>query len=170
MPKPAPPKINHRVNVAILPSSDAKQSIELDYRIYLPGNFSGSEPGAHKDGDGSLRDRKLRVIGNKKDFKTVLEDLNPKLQFSVPNRLSDDPEAEIEVQMDIKDMKDFHPDQIVGQVDPLQKLMQARKRLKDLKVLLLRDKQKAKAIEEVLRSGGLETLLNKLATGEGESA
>jgi hypothetical protein len=40
MAKPKTPKIGTRVKVAILPSSDAKESVELDYRFLIPGNFS----------------------------------------------------------------------------------------------------------------------------------
>ncbi len=46
MARPVAPKIAQRVKVAILPSSDAKESVELDYRMLIPGNFSKSEPGS----------------------------------------------------------------------------------------------------------------------------
>ena len=45
MARPTTPKIAQRVKVSILPSSDAKESVELDYRFLIPGNFSKSEPG-----------------------------------------------------------------------------------------------------------------------------
>ena len=168
MAKPSTPKIAQRVKVSILPSSDAKESVELDYRMLIPGNFTHSEPGMHKDGDGSLRDRKIRVIKSKRDFKTVLNDLNPKLKITAPNKLSDDPEAQMEVNLDIKDMKDFHPDEIVKKVEPLQKLMDARNRLKQLKLLILKDPKVRKGIEEVLKegSGSIDDLLAKLAPPE----
>ena len=65
------PKIKERVKVQILPSTDAKQSVELDYRLLVTGNYSRSEEGAHKDGDGTLKSRRVREIKNKKDFKAV---------------------------------------------------------------------------------------------------
>ena len=46
MARPTAPKIAQRVKVSILPSSDAKESVELDYRLMIPGNFSKSEPGS----------------------------------------------------------------------------------------------------------------------------
>ena len=119
------PKIAQRVKVAILPSSDAKESVELDYRFLIPGNFSKSEPGSL----GSLKDRRLRTISRKGDFQKVLKDVNPKLNLTVSNKLSDDPEAQMEVNLDFQDIKDFHPDEIVKKVEPLQKLLEARERL-----------------------------------------
>lgn len=162
------PKIAQRVRVSILPSSDAKESVELDYRVMIPGNFSRSEPGIHKDGDGSLKSRRVRVIGNKRDFKSVLDDLNPQLKMVVPNKLSDDPEAKMEINVDIKDMKDFHPDEIAAKVEPVQKLMEARNRLKQLKLLILKDPNIRKNIEAVLSegSGSIEALIAKLAPSE----
>ena len=68
MAKQPTPKIKERVKVQILPSSDAKESVELDYRMFVTGNFSHQEPGAHKDGDGTLKDRRVREIKNKRDF------------------------------------------------------------------------------------------------------
>ena len=167
MAKPVSPKIGTRVKVAILPSSDAKESVELDYRLLIPGNFSRSEPGSQ----GMVKDRRLRTIGRKGDFKKVLSDINPKLKISVPNKLSDDPEAEMEVNLDIKDMKDFHPDEIVNQIEPMKQLLEAREKLKQLKLQVLKDIKFRKAIESVLQegSGSIDDLVSKLSTGEAEA-
>ncbi|MGH7596588.1 MAG: type VI secretion system contractile sheath small subunit [bacterium] len=156
------PKIAQRVKVSILPSSDAKESVELDYRLMIAGDFSKSEPGTL----GTIKERKLHEIKSKRDFKQVLENINPKLKVVVPNRLSDDPEAQVEVNLDVKDMKDFHPDEICKKVEPLQDLMQARERLKMLKLAVLKDPNLRKAIENVLQSGAgsLDDLMSKLAT------
>jgi len=161
------PKINQRVKVQILPSSDAQEEVELDYRMLIPGNFTHSEPGMHKDGDGSFKERRIREIKSKRDFKTALEDLNPKLKLMVPNKLTDD-DSELEVNLDIKDMKDFHPDEISKQVDPLQKLMSAREKLKQMKMQVLKDSKLRKALEEVLSegSGSIDDLMGKLAPSE----
>ena len=162
MAKLTAPKIAQRVKVSILPSSDAKEEVELDYRFLIPGNFS------RKEGQGPLKDRRLRVIGKKGDFKKVLEDVNPQLKFMVPNKLSDDPEAELEVNLNIKDMKDFHPDEIVKQVEPMQQLLKARQRLKQMKLMVLKDPNVRKAVEGVLKEGGgsIDDLMSKIETVE----
>ena len=162
MARPVAPKIAQRVKVAILPSSDAKESVELDYRMLITGNFSKSEPGSQPE----VRDRRLRTIGNKGDYKRVLKDINPKLKLTVPNKLADDPEAKMEVNLDFQDIKDFHPDEIVKKVEPLQKLLEARERLKELKLAVLKDAKLKKALEGVLKDGGasIEDLMAKLGT------
>ena len=162
MARPTAPKIAQRVKVAILPSSDAKESVELDYRMLITGNFSKSEPGSQPQ----IRDRRLRTIGNKGDYKRVLKDINPKLKLTVPNRLSDDPDAQMEVNLDFQDIKDFHPDEIVKKVEPLQKLLEARERLKELKLAVLKDANLKKALEGVLKDGGasIDDLMSKLGT------
>lgn len=159
-----PPKIAQRVKVSILPSSDAKESVELDYRMLITGDFSKSEPGSQ----GMLRDRRIRTIARKGDFKEVLKDINPKLKLSVQNKLADDPEAQMDVNLDFQDIKDFHPDEIVKKVEPLQKLLEARERLKQLKLAVLKDVNLKKAIEGVLKEGGgsIEELISKLSTEE----
>ena len=167
MAKPKTPKIGTRVKVAILPSSDAKESVELDYRLLIPGNYSRSEPGSL----GMVKDRRLRTIGRKGDFQKVLKDINPKLNITVPNKLSDEPEAEMEVNLDIKDMKDFHPDEIVNQIEPMKQLLDAREKLKQLKLAVLKDVKFRKAIESVLQegSGSVDDLMFKLSAGEAEA-
>lgn len=158
------PKIAQRVRVQILPSSDAKESVELDYRMMIAGDFSKKEAGSQ----GDVKDRKIWEIKSKRDFKTVLENINPQLKIVVPNRLSDDPQAQAEVELDIKDIKDFHPDEISKKVAPLQDLMKARERLKSLKMAVLKDPNLRKAIEGVLKegSGSLDDLMSKLAPAE----
>ncbi len=159
------PNIKERVKVQILPSTDATESVELDYRLLVTGNYSRSEAGAHKDGDGTLKTRRMREIKNKKDFKTTMEDLNPKMKIMVPNKLSEEEGAEMEVDMDFKSMKDFHPDEIAKNVKPLQKLLEARENLKQLKMQVLRDVKLRKAIEGVLQDGGgsVDEVMSKLA-------
>jgi type VI secretion system protein ImpB len=164
MARPVAPKIAQRVKVAILPSSDAKESVELDYRMLITGNFSKSAPGSQPQ----VRDRRLRTIGNKGDYKRVLKDINPKLNLTVSNKLSDDPDAQMEVNLDFQDIKDFHPDEIVKKVEPLQKLLAARERLKELKLAVLKDANLKKALEGVLKDGGasIDDLMSKLGTHE----
>ncbi|HRN25169.1 MAG: type VI secretion system contractile sheath small subunit [Ignavibacteriaceae bacterium] len=162
MARPTAPQIAQRVKVAILPSSDAKESVELDYRMLIPGNFSKSAPGSQPQ----VKDRRLRTIGNKGDYKRVLKDINPKLKLTVSNKLSDDPEAKMEVNLDFQDIKDFHPDELVKKVEPLQKLLEARERLKELKLAVLKDANLKRALEGVLKDGGasIDDLMNKLGT------
>jgi type VI secretion system protein ImpB len=70
--------------------------------------------------------------------------------------------------MDFKSMKDFHPDEIAKNVEPLQKLLEARESLKQLKMQVLRDVKLRKALEGVLKegSGSIDSLMSKLSSVE----
>ena len=95
-------------------------------------------------------------------------DINPKLKLVVPNKLSEDPEANMDVEIDFKSIKDFHPDEIVNKIEPLKQLLEARNRLKQLKLAVLKDVNLKKAIEGVLKEGGgsIEDLMSKLASAD----
>ena len=163
MAKPVLPKIGTRVKVSILPSSDAKESVELDYRLMMLGNYSRSEPGSQAE----LKDRQMHTISRKGDFEKVLKTINPKLKLTVPNKLSPESQSEMEVGLNFKEMKDFHPDQIVSQIEPLQELLEAREMLKQLKLQVMKDVKFRTAIEAVLNEGdkSVDTRMSKLSPG-----
>ena len=130
------PKIAQRVKVSILPSSDAKESVELDYRFLNPGNFSKSEPGSL----GVVKNRRLRTIGKKGDFQKSAEGYQSEIEFeSLPINSRMIRKHRWKSNLDFQDIKDFHPDEIVKKVEPLQKLLEARERLKELKLTVLKD-------------------------------
>lgn len=159
------PTIKSRVSVGILPSSDAKQTIELDYRLFIVGDFSKKDA-AEK---GELRGRKILEIKTARDFKKVLEFVNPKLKLVIDNKLSDDPEAKFEIELDIKDMKDFHPDEIVKKVKPLAELLVKREQLKKMKMAIIKNPKIAKSIDDTLQ-GGQESVDLLLKMLQGPSA
>ena len=74
----------------------------------------------------------------------------------------------MEVNLDFKEMKDFHPDQIVNQIEPLKELLEAREKLKQLKLQVMKDVKFRKAIEAVLNEGdkSVDTLMAKLSPAE----
>jgi type VI secretion system protein ImpB len=52
----------------------------------------------------------------------------------VANKLSSDPNAgEIPVELNFTSMQDFAPDQVAQQIEPLQKLLELRSKLADLR-------------------------------------
>lgn len=164
------PNIRQRVTVSIAPSSDAKEEVELDYRLLVAGDFSGSAVGENKLGT-SLKDREKITIRNKGDFNNALKKINPELNINVSDKLSDDPDKQIPVNLAFDSMKAFHPDDIVKKVPALQDLLKARDQLKELKVNLLKNVQLKKAVEDSLKSiqdgdSKMDDLLGKLKTEE----
>lgn len=116
-----------RVNIVYRPATgDAKEETELPLKILVMGDFTGQAD------DTALEDRKAINI-DKDNFNDVLASQNLKLKTSVKDRLGDDPEAEMAVDLDFKNMKDFEPDAIIKKVPELAKLMELREALKAVK-------------------------------------
>jgi type VI secretion system protein ImpB len=77
-----------------------------------------------------LKDRKFVEI-DRDNFNNVLEAMKPRVAFKVDNKLTND-DTKIAVDLRFKSMDDFHPERVVQQVDPLRKLVEARRKLSDL--------------------------------------
>jgi type VI secretion system protein ImpB len=77
-----------------------------------------------------LKDRKMVEI-DRDNFDTVMAAMAPRTTVKVDNKLS--PQGgSMNVELKFKSMDDFHPDQLVEHVEPLRKLVEARRKLSDL--------------------------------------
>ncbi|MCI0515809.1 type VI secretion system contractile sheath small subunit [candidate division KSB1 bacterium] len=155
------PTIKSRVTVSILPSTTAKEEVELDYRVLVTGDYSKSKLGKHKDGK-RLKDRKLRVISNKEGFGQVMRDLNPQLNIFVPDKISGEADKQLKMEMGFKSMKDFHPDQLTENVPALKKLLSAREALNNLKLAVVDDPDKIDVLNDLLTSDQYSQLVDGL--------
>ncbi len=77
-----------------------------------------------------LKDRKFVEI-DRDNFNKVLAGTKPRLAFPVENTLQGDG-SNLNVELRFESMDDFEPEQVVKQVEPLKKLLEARNRLTDL--------------------------------------
>lgn len=77
-----------------------------------------------------VKDRKFVEI-DRDNFDKVLEAMKPRVAFKVDNKLAND-NTKLAVELKFKSMDDFHPEQVVQQVEPLRKLVEARQRLSAL--------------------------------------
>ena len=117
---------------------------ELPFVMGVLGDFTGqpAEPLA------KLKERKFVEIGPD-NFDDVLKSMKPHLAFKVDNMLSDDPEAgKIGVDLKFESLDDFSPDRVAQQVGPLQKLLELRQNLADLRGSL----QGNDKLEEILQA------------------
>ncbi len=104
----------------------AIQLKELPFVVGVLGDFSGqpAEPLPR------LKERKFVTI-DRDNFNQVLAGMKPRLAFKVDNKLTDD-DTKLGVELEFRSMEDFEPEQVVKQVEPLRKLLEARQRLSDL--------------------------------------
>jgi type VI secretion system protein ImpB len=77
-----------------------------------------------------LKDRKFVDI-DRDNFDMVLSGTKPRLSFQVDNLLQDDG-TKTSVELRFGEIADFEPEQVVKQIEPLRKLLQARERLVNL--------------------------------------
>lgn len=107
---------------------DAIKMKEIPFVVGVLGDLSGKP-----DPDEPLpkmKDRKFVEI-DRDNFNDVLNKMKPRLAFKVDNKLTDD-NSKMAVELRFKDLDDFHPENVVKQVEPLRKLTDARQKLSEL--------------------------------------
>ena len=118
-----PPRVQITYDVEIGGAIELK---ELPFVVGVLGDFVGKpeEPLA------GVKDRKFVEI-DRDNFNQVLAGMKPRLAFTVENKLQDDG-SKMNVELKFNSMDDFEPDNVVQQVEPLRKLVEARQKLSDL--------------------------------------
>lgn len=116
-----------RVNIVYRPATgDAQEEIELPLKLMVLGDFT------LKQDDRLLEDR-APVNVDKDNFNEVMKAQELGVKANVANKLTDDPEAQMTVDLKFQSLKDFEPDAIVRNVPELAKMMELREALKALK-------------------------------------
>ena len=134
-----PPRVQITYDVEI---GGAIQKKELPLVMGILADLSGKPEQALP----KLKDRKFTEV-SLENFDDVLASMKPHLTFSVNNKLSDDPTAgKIQVDLNFESLDDFSPDRVAQQVDPLQKLLELRGQLADLRGKV----QSNEKLEEIL--------------------
>jgi type VI secretion system protein ImpB len=118
-----PPRVHITYDVEIGGAIELK---ELPFVLGVLGDFSG-KPEQQLP---RVKDRKFVEI-DRDNFNQVMAGMKPRLAYSVENKLSDD-DSKMNVEIRLNSLEDFEPDNVVQQVAPLKKLVDARKRLSDL--------------------------------------
>ncbi|MBN2490935.1 MAG: type VI secretion system contractile sheath small subunit [Planctomycetes bacterium] len=119
---------------------------ELPFVVGVMGDFSGNPTEPLKP----LKDRSFVQV-DRDNFDAVLARMTPGLNLKVENTLAGDG-TEMAVQLQFKKMEDFEPVNVAKQVQPLQKLLEARERLKTLLNDMDRGKFSEEALEEILKN------------------
>lgn len=134
-----------RINITYTPKTDgASEEKELPYKIMVLGEFNPDEE------EKAVEEKKVVNI-NKANFNDVLEKQNVKVSFSVKNELVANDNEELDINLDIKSMKDFSPEEIIGKVEVLKDLMKVRDSLIALKSPIGNVPAFKKAIESVIK-------------------
>ena len=144
-----------RVNIVYRPSTgDAQEELELPLKVLVMGDFTMQQD------ETQLEDRKAINV-DKTNFNDVLAADDVKLQAVVKNKLSEEPDAEMTINLDFKTMRDFEPDQIIQKIPELKKLADLRETLKALKGPLGNVPNFRKKIQELIKDEGTRAKLLK---------
>ncbi len=116
-----------RVNIIYRPATgDAQEEVELPFKMMVLGDFTMTED------ERSVEEREPISV-DKSNFNEVLKAQGIELNLSVPNVLTDEKDAQMQVTFKPEHIRDFEPDQIVRKVPELGKLLELRDALMALK-------------------------------------
>lgn len=134
---------------------DAIEKKELPFVAGVVGDFSGQP----EEPLGKLKERKF-VNVDKDNFDDVLKGTKPRLQIQAENRLKGDG-SKIGVELKFRSMEDFSPENVVNQIEPLRKLLEARQRLADLRNKMAGNDKFEELLNEVLQNTDQITKLSQ---------
>jgi len=116
-----------RINVTYKQNlGDAQEDVEIPFKVTLLGEYN---PKAKKI---PVEERSAIKI-DKANFNDVLKAQNLLLEFNVDNKLIEDENSTLNVDLKINNMKDFSPENIVNNIPEIKILMQLRESLMALK-------------------------------------
>ena len=142
-----------RINIRYKPATgDAQEEVELPLKLLFIGDFTG------RPDPRPLEERKP-VNLDKDNFNQVLAEHDLALNMSVPDALSGDPGATLDVKLKFRTMQDFGPERIAEQVPELKKLVELRNALGALKGPLGNVPAFKRKIESLLKDEGARAKL-----------
>jgi type VI secretion system protein ImpB len=150
-----------RINIKYSPATgDAQEEVELPLKMMMMGDYT------LRADDTPLEDRKPINV-DKDNFNKVMEGQNLSLDVLVDNKLSEEPDAEMSMNLQFKSLKDFEPENIVKQVPELNQLLDMREALTALKGPLGNVPAFRKMLQEALTDEDARNkLLAELKIGE----
>lgn len=147
-----PPRIQITYDVEIGGAIELK---ELPFVVGVLGDFVGKPEEALP----ALKNRKFVEI-DPDNFNQVLSGMKPRLAFTTDNRMQDDG-SKLGVELKFNNIEDFEPDNIVQQVEPLRKLVEARKKLSDLRSNMDGNEKLETMLEDILANADKQKELSK---------
>lgn len=157
-----PPRVHITYDVEL---GGAIEQKELPFVVGVLGDFSGKPEQPLP----RLKDRKFVEV-DRDNFDQVLAGMKPRLALRVDNKLADD-ESKMRVELRFESLEDFEPDKVVQQVEPLRKLVEARRRLSDLLSKMDGNDKLEELLKEVIQNTAAQKQLSEtlgLAASDGK--
>jgi type VI secretion system protein ImpB len=135
---------------------------ELPFVVGVMGDFVGKPEEALP----AFKNRKFVEV-DPDNFNQVLAGMKPRLAFTLDNKLQDDG-SKMGVELKFKNIEDFEPDNVVQQVEPLRKLVEARKKLSDLRSKMDGNEKLESMLEDIISNTDKQKELSKALGVEGQ--
>lgn len=136
-----PPRVQITYDVEVGGAIELK---ELPFVVGVMGDFVGKS----EEPLPAFKNRKFVEV-DPDNFDQVLSGMSPRLAFTTENKLQDDG-SKMGVELKFKSIEDFEPDQIVQQVEPLRKLVEARAKLSDLRSKMDGNEKLESMLEDII--------------------
>jgi len=124
------------------------QDVTLPLRLMVLGDFS---LGTSADRKVEFDERKLRSLDGK-NLNGAMKDMNMSLQMNVPNKIDPDKAEELELDIPIKSMKGFSPDELAKNIPKVKSLLLLKKLLLEMESNVSNSKDFRKVLTDVYAS------------------
>ncbi len=148
-----PPRVQITYDVEI---GDAIETKELPFVVGVMSDLSGMPENPLPP----VKDRKFVEV-DRDNLNEIMASIGPRLKFAVDNKLSDDPDSKLAVELRFSNMEEFGPLEVLKQIEPLAKLYEARTLLKDLLTKLDGNDMLDHLLEDVLNNTEKREALQK---------
>jgi type VI secretion system protein ImpB len=146
-----------RVNIVYRPATgDAQEEVELPLKVLVMGDFTGKP-------DDRLVEEREPINIDKDNFNEVLKAQNIQIDVAVPNKISGEPDEDMNVSLKFESLNDFGPEAVAKNTPELNRLLELRQAVGSLKGPLSNIPAFRKKIQELVKDeDAREKLLKEL--------
>lgn len=143
--KARPPRVQITYDVE---TGGAETQKELPLVIGVMGEFSQD--------DSPLRERRFTRI-DKDNFNEIMQGMNPEIDILVDNKLNGKDDEQLAISLAFRSIDDFSPDNIASQITPLNKLLELREQLIDLRNRTASNERLKEQLAKILEEQNTQT-------------
>ena len=144
-----PPKVQIKYEVETYGGSERK---ELPFVMGVVADLSGNNDVTGSDGKKlKVKDRKFTMI-DPDNFNEVLKGAKPRVKCNVDDKLSGEKDKSLSIDIQFDSLDDFHPEKVAEKIEPLRKLLEARRRLASLKQKMDGNDNLEEKLNEILKN------------------
>ena len=142
------------------------QTIEVRRKPFVIG-VMGDFVGKSEEPLPAIKNRKFVEL-DPDNFNQVLAGMKPRVAFTVDNKMQEDG-SKVGVDLKFSNIEDFEPDNVVQQIEPLRKLVEARQKLSDLRSKMDGNEKLENMLNDIIGDAGKQKeLSDSLGLGKEE--